>query len=1004
MTDPRYRYPAGTRRQSPPMYNPARASLPVVGADSGYDALYAGDMHGMSSSHHGALVSRPAGEYEYDYRPTAVPVSTTTYAVRKDPIPRSTSVKESGGRSHRSSTLDGASKRPIIITTKHGAGAEATSSTRNESPTRDGYRMGDEANYYAEPASSINRTRSTTRAPFSAALDDDEYRRLRERTEMPGPRGASDQYRPSRGSVMYSATTPHRGDTREYDDDGYEYTRPSDLARYDLDNHHQPRRSRRDSQERYYRPTVSVATGLPYEPNDRRQRGPPPTTWGLDKINRVPPAAGLYDGAGIRMPVPPAVPLAPEPSRRGGLLDVAGSPPSDRRVGSRPRPVSLIQDTPSRSSRADDDYYRPRDDDMLRSRDLRDRGHEYIPADDGVTTRGFGIRIEPEALPKPDERAIRRATEPVHRDHREDRRDDRHDGWNLPREYDDYDLRRSDDDLDYGKKKDRDDKSRRGHRDRERDRDRDRTDDEVGRDRKERVKEPSPVYDDHDRKDRVKEPSPMYDDRDRREKVKEPSPVYDDRDRKDRVKEPSPVDDDRDTRKDKVRDKVVAGLGVAAASLGLGSVLLDKDEKGKEKDKENEKDKHAKHSDSDRLKPEPETRSKHSRRDSRSSDDDFEIIELPRKDRERSPRDAPVDKEDVTSGRHKSKEEPKPSADAASSRRDHSSSSDDRKADEKGEERASRRRRRAPSAFNPNDTATLAAIKAQLAAAEEDKKPERADKAIPTIKEPSPERDASPASKTDVDLDSETGVMVVRDDSRGRELDLAEREERQVRVVSPPREKDEKKPIKGILKQPKPQFPEEPNPIREGVAPHKDDKTKADVPSGARWTKINRKMVNPEALTIGKERFEVRDDFVIVLRVLSKEEIQAYADATQILRERRRKEYEREVKGQDDAEYDQDGEEEKKRRHRHRREKDRGEDEVYDEEARKERHRDRDRDRGERGGERYSTRNRYPAGTYEDEEEYKPSRSRTVEYHGHGGGHHRSHRDRDRERERERER
>ncbi|KAM7222847.1 hypothetical protein V8F06_001745 [Rhypophila decipiens] len=933
MTDPRYRYPAGTRRQSPPMYNPARASLPVVGADSGYDALYAGDMHGMSSSHHGALVSRPAGEYEYDYRPTAVPVSTTTYAVRKDPIPRSTSVKESGGRSHRSSTLDGASKRPIIITTKHGTGAEATSSTRNESPTRDGYRMGDEANYYAEPASSINRARSTTRAPFSAALDDDEYRRLRERTEMPGPRGASDQYRPSRGSVMYSAT-PHRGDTREYDDDGYEYTRPSDLARYDLDNHHQPRRSRRDSQERYYRPTVSVATGLPYEPNDRRQRGPPPTTWGLDKINRVPPAAGLYDGAGIRMPVPPAVPLAPEPSRRGGLLDVAGSPPSDRRVGSRPRPVSLIQDTPSRSSRADDDYYRPRDDDMLRSRDLRDRGHEYIPADDGVTTRGFGIRIEPEALPKPDERAIRRATEPVHREHREDRRDDRHDGWNLPREYDDYDLRRSDDDLDYGKKKDRDDKSRRGHRD-------------------------------------------------------QPSPVYEDRDRKDRVKEPSPVDDDRDTRKDKARDKVVAGLGVAAASLGLGSVLLDKDEKGKEKDTENEKDKHAKHSDSDRLKPEPETRSKHSRRDSRSSDDDFEIIELPKK--ERSPRDVPVDKEDVTSGRHKSKEEPKPSADAAPSRRDHSSSSDDRKADEKGEERASRRRRRAPSAFNPNDTATLAAIKAQLAAAEEDKKPERADKAIPTIKEPSPERDTSPASKTDVDLDSETGVMVVRDDSRGRELDLAEREERQVRVVSPPRDKDEKKPIKGILKQPKPQFPEEPNPIREGVAPHKDDKTKADVPSGARWTKINRKMVNPEALTIGKERFEVRDDFVIVLRVLSKEEIQAYADATQILRERRRKEYEREVKGQDDAEYDQDGEEEKKRRHRHRREKDRGEDEVYDEEARKERHRDRDRDRGDRGdrgGERYSTRNR----------------SRTVEYHGHGGGHHRSHRDRDRERERERER
>jgi hypothetical protein len=105
-----------------------------------------------------------------------------------------------------------------------------------------------------------------------------------------------------------------------------------------------------------------------------------------------------------------------------------------------------------------------------------------------------------------------------------------------------------------------------------------------------------------------------------------------------------------------------------------------------------------------------------------------------------------------------------------------------------------------------------------------------------------------------------------------------------VRTVSPPRY-GEKKPITGILKQPRPQFPEEPNLIREGVAPHKDDKTRAGtVPQGARWTKISRKMVSPEALTIGKERFEVRDDFVIVLRVLSHEEIKAYADATATLR------------------------------------------------------------------------------------------------------------------------
>ena len=65
---------------------------------------------------------------------------------------------------------------------------------------------------------------------------------------------------------------------------------------------------------------------------------------------------------------------------------------------------------------------------------------------------------------------------------------------------------------------------------------------------------------------------------------------------------------------------------------------------------------------------------------------------------------------------------------------------------------------------------------------------------------------------------------------------------------------------------------------------HKEDKKLKDAPPGARWTRINRKIVNPEALSIGQERFEVRDDFVIVLRVLDKEEIQTYAAATQVLR------------------------------------------------------------------------------------------------------------------------
>ncbi|KAL4912145.1 hypothetical protein BDW62DRAFT_195332 [Aspergillus aurantiobrunneus] len=92
--------------------------------------------------------------------------------------------------------------------------------------------------------------------------------------------------------------------------------------------------------------------------------------------------------------------------------------------------------------------------------------------------------------------------------------------------------------------------------------------------------------------------------------------------------------------------------------------------------------------------------------------------------------------------------------------------------------------------------------------------------------------------------------------------------------------------VKGILRPPREKFPEEPNPVREGVVPLEDSQKK-DIPPGARWTKIDRRLVNPAALEDGKERFEERKDYVIVLRVLTKEEIQAYAVKTQEIRDAR---------------------------------------------------------------------------------------------------------------------
>ncbi|KAL8997368.1 MAG: hypothetical protein Q9169_003350 [Polycauliona sp. 2 TL-2023] len=106
-----------------------------------------------------------------------------------------------------------------------------------------------------------------------------------------------------------------------------------------------------------------------------------------------------------------------------------------------------------------------------------------------------------------------------------------------------------------------------------------------------------------------------------------------------------------------------------------------------------------------------------------------------------------------------------------------------------------------------------------------------------------------------------------------------------VRVVTPTSDRTPSLPPapKSILRQPREKFPEDPAPVREGVAPLKDAGKKG-IPPNARWTKIDRKLVNPEALEAGNERYEERVDYVIVLRVLTKEEIEQYAAKTQELR------------------------------------------------------------------------------------------------------------------------
>ena len=836
MAEPSRYYTIPPGRRSPVLYNPARASLPVA---MNY-APYEGDIHVMPTSRHDSM-PRPVG----DYRPAnSVPVTTTTYAVRKDREPRDT------GRIHRSSTIDSSSKRPpIIVTTKHvPPGSHPIPTIRSESPSRDiskrpeergdvlrdPYRSSDEGPYLTQPASSHSRSRSTTRAPFSAALDNDEYARLRERTgdeRLHASRPAEYRPPPPRPIPVYHHLPPRHANAIDYGDEGYEYTKPSDLARYDLDTT-RPHRPRRESFDRnYYRPSVSVTTdiGRPYEQNDRRQRGPPPTTRGLDRVNRG-AAAGIYDAPQLRMPIPPPVPLAPDPARRSGHHLVPGSPTTERRgSSSRTRPVSLYQEGPGWPHH--DDPYRSREDPML-PRDHRDRDPKYFP-DDSVTNRGFGIRVETK-----DPEEYRREFDARVRDERRERRESR-------REFDDREpRRRSDEDLEPVKT--RDERREHDHRDHRGGHD------ELGaRQRKDAREKDHPVHD----------------------------------------------DDVPEKKRDKIKDKVATGLELAAATIGIGAAMKSKDGKNDKEDaspakrRKDAEDDHRRDSDDSDA---PSDRHKSSKKElvdrQPKVEDEVEIVEPPReRERDYPRRERPA--ETVTASRDHDRRHAEAKSNEGApehSSRDQSTSEDD----VKGRHRT--RRRHTGSAFDPNDAAGIMALKAQLAASDREKAPEKAQEKAqekapdrvpekPTIVEP------SPPSSPDLDnrevANSETQLVIAEDDdSRGRELVPPPHEEKQVRVVSPPREKDQKKPVKGILKQPRSKFPEDKNPIREGVAPHKDDKTKANVPPGARWTKINRQLVNPEALTIGKERFEVRDDFVIVLRVLSKEEIQAYATATAQLR------------------------------------------------------------------------------------------------------------------------
>lgn len=104
-------------------------------------------------------------------------------------------------------------------------------------------------------------------------------------------------------------------------------------------------------------------------------------------------------------------------------------------------------------------------------------------------------------------------------------------------------------------------------------------------------------------------------------------------------------------------------------------------------------------------------------------------------------------------------------------------------------------------------------------------------------------------------------------------------------------ERDAEAP-RGILRKPTDQFPEPEGFIREGAQPHKDRHAELlaqGLDPQARWTKVSRDIINPRALEIGLERFEIlNEDEIVILRVMTPSELESFAKLTAAIREQER--------------------------------------------------------------------------------------------------------------------
>lgn len=718
--------------------------------------------------------------------------------------------------------------------------------------------------------------------------------------------------------------------TAELNDDGYSYTDPASMYR---DTEPAWRRPRSGSMERSSRPTSMIVDRGPRSSN--RELGPPPSTRGFGKIN-APPRREHARSSSI------------ERSREAPKYESAPTTAAPTRSTSLRRNAPAVHQEPREHRR--EEYDR-------QGREVETRRHPTVDRfeDREVASRGFGIA--PSNPNVTHEHTLDR--QPVWNPHEANR--PRPDEYSAPSYYptDRSEARMPEPRIPHEREpsksyeerpRDRDrerrDTSDRGHsssaapiaagaavgamatlgaaealksrdRDRERERDRDRERErERERDReRERERERDRDRRDRDRdSDKERERRREREEQDRRERV--PDDRHDNRvpeERRNRAIE--------DYKED--RSGILGGPGVPLAAAAYAST----------------------------REPEHKPRER-SAQDYTDDRDPYSIPGFaPSREPERKPREAVYDDEDDRKARERRHEDDgrerksrrAPSSDGSGDDRPRhyvERPEGDRQKESAQKEAAvdpdeEYRRRIAQEAERSGRTARDR--DASDSEREKDRRRRKEERARSRSREP-----RAPPSNVDGPAQSryDDRSSNVLDTNIVQEPDaMDDKPNRSVTIVTPPKE-PEPKP-RGILRKPTEKFPEHPDTIREGVAPHKSQLKGKDIPVGARWTRIDRRLVNPEALEEAKERFEERMDCVIVLRVLTKEQIQKLADRTKEIREARENEYERDRRDPRDRRSHRSYRDEEDRDRDHRRDYD----EQDDEEWLRERERERDRDR-----------------------------------------------------------